>query len=262
MLFAMLALGLNFLAHHDTEYGHIPLLAAAGSGLVIGLMGRRRGHERPSAGRLIGTQARLRAVVALAWAVPLASLLAAAVPLDSPLSRHPLVRGLIGRCRFAGVPCRRHRAAGPLVPRPHAGDRAVHRSSGPQDLSSLVAAKRRLQPGGEPLPCGGTGRLVCAIPGPRWLSRPARSVRAILPGRSSRLRGAVPGARRCRAGGTGSPTRCDIRGSRGARGTRRADRLLDPVAALSSCCTSRGITPFIGLRPRRWSSASGIGAGK
>ena len=26
---AMLALGLNFLAHHDTEYGHIPLLASA-----------------------------------------------------------------------------------------------------------------------------------------------------------------------------------------------------------------------------------------
>src|SRR6202043_2638222 len=42
VLFGMLALGLNFLAHHDTEYGHIPLLAASGSGLLIGMVGRWR----------------------------------------------------------------------------------------------------------------------------------------------------------------------------------------------------------------------------
>src|SRR6202030_3111439 len=43
-------------------------------------------------------------VLALAWLVPLASLLAAAVPLDHAASRHPLVQGLINRCRFAAVP--------------------------------------------------------------------------------------------------------------------------------------------------------------
>jgi hypothetical protein len=36
--------------------------------------------------------------------IPLASLIAAAVPLDHPAARHPLVAGLISRCRFAAVP--------------------------------------------------------------------------------------------------------------------------------------------------------------
>ena len=40
----------------------------------------------------------------MAWIIPLASLLAAAVPLDHAAARHPLVRGLINRCRFAAVP--------------------------------------------------------------------------------------------------------------------------------------------------------------
>ena len=30
----MLGLGLNFLGHHDTEYGHLPLLAAIGVGMA------------------------------------------------------------------------------------------------------------------------------------------------------------------------------------------------------------------------------------
>ena len=32
--FGTLALGLNFLGHHDTEYGHLPLLAAIGVGVL------------------------------------------------------------------------------------------------------------------------------------------------------------------------------------------------------------------------------------
>ncbi len=36
----MLALGVNFLMHHDTEYGHIPLMAALGMGLLLGLWGK------------------------------------------------------------------------------------------------------------------------------------------------------------------------------------------------------------------------------
>jgi len=104
VLFGMLALGLNFLGHHDTEYGHIPLLAATGSGSLIGLLGRWRRHSRAGAWQLTWTPARLRGAFGLAWAVPLASLLAAAVPLDCAASRYPVVRGLIGRCRFAAVP--------------------------------------------------------------------------------------------------------------------------------------------------------------
>jgi len=106
VLFGMLALGLNFLAHHDTEYGHIPLLAAAGSGILIGLLDRWRERGGSGARHRTWMTARLRicAVVALAWFVPLVSLLAAAVPLEWAAARLPVVRGLIGRCRFVAVP--------------------------------------------------------------------------------------------------------------------------------------------------------------
>ncbi|MFI5454997.1 MAG: DUF6798 domain-containing protein [Isosphaerales bacterium] len=104
VLFGMLALGLNFLAHHDTEYGHIPLLAASASGLLIGLLDRWRPHVRSGAGQLTWSQAHMRGAFALAWTVPLASLLANAVPQDCAASHHPLVRSLIGRCRFMAVP--------------------------------------------------------------------------------------------------------------------------------------------------------------
>jgi hypothetical protein len=103
-LAVMLALGLNFLGHHDTEYGHVPLLAALAVGLLAGTRGivKTRGHD---AGRSWAwTPARLVATVTAAWMLPLASLLAAAVPLDHEASRHPLVRGLISRCRLAAVP--------------------------------------------------------------------------------------------------------------------------------------------------------------
>ena len=101
---AMLALGVNFLIHHDTEYGHIPLLAALGLGLLVGLWGRLRIPAQVRGGRWVWTPARVRAATALAWGLPLASLLAAAVPTDHALARHPLVRGLIARARFAEVP--------------------------------------------------------------------------------------------------------------------------------------------------------------
>ena len=199
VLVAMLALGLNFLGRHDTEYGHIHLLAALAFGLMVGLSGyakkkagvavgdseaarfpfhplakggagggglgttnhmafkaqftfsarKREGHDShgscphppwpplhkrgkgtaftednacatPSSGELLnphgsrphppwppsrkGGKAILAPALALAWVIPLASLFAAAVPLDHAVSRHPLVRGLIGRCRFAAVP--------------------------------------------------------------------------------------------------------------------------------------------------------------
>ncbi len=157
----MLALGLNFLGHHDTEYGHIPLLAALGAGSLVGILENLRqewgdetsvlkrtfgsfqvqrlgcevarpphppfGHPLPVGAR--GEEAadapvfpvplasaetgvrgkerpilRLGGAIALAWFVPLAALVAAAIPWNHPWSRHALVTGLLNRCRFIEVP--------------------------------------------------------------------------------------------------------------------------------------------------------------
>ena len=101
---AMLALGMNFLMHHDTEYGHIPLMLALGLGLVFGIWGTLRTIAQVLGRSLVWTSVRLWMATCLAWSLPLASLLAAAVPTDHALARHPLVRGLIARCRFVEVP--------------------------------------------------------------------------------------------------------------------------------------------------------------
>ena len=63
VLVAMLALGLNFLGHHDTEYGHIPLLATLAFGLVVGLFGNPNKVGDVAGQR--GTQALIRT-----WLVP------------------------------------------------------------------------------------------------------------------------------------------------------------------------------------------------
>jgi hypothetical protein len=106
VLFGMLASGLNFLGHHDTEYGHIPLLAACVSGALFGLLDRwpRLVASTGWPVRRPPARLRVRAALILAWAVPLLSLFANAVPLDRAASRHPLVRNLVGRCRFIAVP--------------------------------------------------------------------------------------------------------------------------------------------------------------
>jgi hypothetical protein len=165
---AVLVPGLNFLGHHDTEYGNRTLVAALGCGALVGMIGYLRKHvdvarhlrerkrffrlasnagpsplpsprrgegddrslltwswespafvpplpggERVPEGRVRGVRQRfgtfginlpMTPVLTLAWLVPLAALLAAALPLDHPAARHPLVRGLINRCRFAAVP--------------------------------------------------------------------------------------------------------------------------------------------------------------
>jgi hypothetical protein len=101
----MLALGLNFLGHHDTEYGHIPLLLSLGAGLLVGILGhRRRSNSTCRLWRVEWTALRLAGVFAMAWLVPLAALLAAAIPWDHPWSRSALVTGLLNRCRFIDVP--------------------------------------------------------------------------------------------------------------------------------------------------------------
>jgi hypothetical protein len=105
---ATLAFGLNFLAHHDTEYGNRTLVAA----LVVGVAAARLSctSARLDAirdrlfGRIHINHLRAVAVLAVAWLLPLVALLAAAVPLDHVASDNPLVRSLINRCRFAAVP--------------------------------------------------------------------------------------------------------------------------------------------------------------
>jgi hypothetical protein len=51
-----------------------------------------------------GGKGAVAAALVLAWLIPLAALLAAVFPLDHAASRHPLIRGLISRCRFGAVP--------------------------------------------------------------------------------------------------------------------------------------------------------------
>jgi hypothetical protein len=104
VLMVMLALGLNFLGHHDTEYGHIPLISAVGVGVLVGLTSGLRRRLDFARGSRVWTRAGLAAIVAVVWIIPLASLLAAAVPRDHTVARHRLILGLINRCRFSAVP--------------------------------------------------------------------------------------------------------------------------------------------------------------
>jgi hypothetical protein len=102
----MIALGLNFLGHHDTEYGHVPLLSALGTGALVAIVERRgqKKHRSSRCWKWEWTPLRIEGATALAWAIPLAAFLAAAVPSVHPLSRHSVVAGLLNRCRFVQVP--------------------------------------------------------------------------------------------------------------------------------------------------------------
>ncbi len=91
---ASLALGLGFLARHDTESGHVGLILALGALGVGTAIGRRWSIDLD--------RRRLAFVFGLAWAVPAWALM---VPLfvARPES-HPWAVALLGRCRFAEVP--------------------------------------------------------------------------------------------------------------------------------------------------------------
>jgi hypothetical protein len=126
---AMIARGLNFLGHHDTEYGHIPLLAALGVGALAGFAGRPRrmapadlptGFCAPATREIADVRAqnaqvatnvrgmslrRFGGVLVLAWAVPLASFLACLLPADHPAAQSRLASSLVHRCRFTEIPC-------------------------------------------------------------------------------------------------------------------------------------------------------------
>ena len=102
--FCMLALGLNFLGHHDTEYGHIPLLAGLGAGALVGL-GRMLALASADDGKL---EVDAAAPEGDARGLPGSRLRQRFWPcwfrFDSEYARSPLVRYLNSRCRFAAVP--------------------------------------------------------------------------------------------------------------------------------------------------------------
>jgi hypothetical protein len=84
--------GLVFLARHDTESGHVPLLAA-----LVALVVLSRGLRR----RVPGWNARRVAWATVAcWIVPVAALVVSCTPLGD----RPWARGLVERCRFGAVP--------------------------------------------------------------------------------------------------------------------------------------------------------------
>jgi hypothetical protein len=84
--------GVIFLTRHDTESGHLPLLAVLAAWVVASrlLRGRQGGWNRRRLGWALGT----------AWALPVAAVLAASGA-DPPA---PWAAALIERCRFAAVP--------------------------------------------------------------------------------------------------------------------------------------------------------------
>ena len=195
----------------------------SGSGLLIGRLGRWRRLVRSGAGSLTWTPARLRAAFALAWAVPLASLLAAAVPLDCAASRHPLVRSLIGRCRFAAVPaddverlalwCRDHTPAtarfiGPPGPKTFRlwslRPLAFNRAASPYHAAGLADWFARFQ---DHVGFHGSPEQF------------VRSYQADRHGFEARYQA----ARRRRTGCPGPAAGCDARRRRGARGSRQPD---------------------------------------
>lgn len=98
----MLGCGCWYMSRHDTERGNKPLLAVVLIWLVASAVLSRRRSGR--AGAWTWTPRRLRWAMAAAWAVPLGGLVASLIPVDHDLSRSPIVRGLVDRCRFGASP--------------------------------------------------------------------------------------------------------------------------------------------------------------
>src|SRR5262249_12133687 len=95
--FVVLACGIWFLSRHDTESGHVPLLAVAVATPALAPVGRRMSWE--SSGRRVAFR------LAVAWAVPAAAMVAHVVPEKGVGPRLRGVRdALVRRCRFAEVP--------------------------------------------------------------------------------------------------------------------------------------------------------------
>jgi hypothetical protein len=91
---AILAVGIAWMARHDTESGHLPLLAGLGA---LGVWSLIDFWRRPS-----WTFRRFAAAMVGAWAVP-ALALVIPILIGDPGPRG-WASGLVGRCRFAEVP--------------------------------------------------------------------------------------------------------------------------------------------------------------
>jgi hypothetical protein len=117
-----IAAGLNYLGHHDTEYGHIPLLAALGVGSMVVLIAQARKRGRFLRWTPGWTPRRVCIAVVASWIVPATALVVAVIPPDYYRSKwsQSLAWGLLNRCRFLAVPlddierlavwCREHTA--------------------------------------------------------------------------------------------------------------------------------------------------------
>lgn len=92
----VLVAGLRFLGHHDTESGHIPLLAALGVAILATLVGRRR--------TIAWSRRRFAAAFVLAWLIPGMALVLAAAPVGGSLRAQRWARGLVEKCRFGEIP--------------------------------------------------------------------------------------------------------------------------------------------------------------
>jgi hypothetical protein len=102
---ATIAAGLNFLAHHDTESGHVPLLVAIALGIASRWVIRQRDRRwRFLASGEVPAGQRLAVGFAAAWVYPVLALLAALIPAGHPASRLTVVRGLVDRCRIYPMP--------------------------------------------------------------------------------------------------------------------------------------------------------------
>ncbi len=102
---AVIAYGLNFLGHHDTDSGHVPLLIALGLGVFAGTGIWERGIAYTlRSGRERKTSRRFAVALGAAWLIPSLALLAALVPREHPASRLAPVRGLVDHCRFYPTP--------------------------------------------------------------------------------------------------------------------------------------------------------------
>jgi hypothetical protein len=96
LAWGVLAVGLFYLARHDTESGHWPLLAVTAAGFV----GFRWMKTRPVA----WTRGRMVRVAALAWAVPLAALASETWREREPVRPAGWREALARRCRFGAAP--------------------------------------------------------------------------------------------------------------------------------------------------------------
>jgi len=95
---AVIAGGLLSLAWHDTESGHVRLLAA-----TVGVLAARAVLGRRSVAL---TKPRLVRIAGYCWLVPLAALLCPTIAPEPPALVRPLTKFLNARCRFGETPLR------------------------------------------------------------------------------------------------------------------------------------------------------------